>query len=227
MTPGRLSIRASGETEAGAGDKLAYYVDQGVIEITTREVADRQMVGDPDVTRQDDVVPHPGAARHADPAKTEAELATIRQAAGNDKFIDDVLKDFEQHVERVGAGLVRGLLDYRNLSRQLWAGLRTQSSELADVNSLAKAVQFERDAVRSAEARRTQRNPIVPLRACCGARPCGSEWISGLCGTETNRSRTPRKSSSQASTVNGGRDNSYTRLRTASAVRVAIWSARG
>ena len=31
-------------SEAGAGDKLAYYVDQGVIEITTREVADRQMV---------------------------------------------------------------------------------------------------------------------------------------------------------------------------------------
>src|SRR5437016_13077874 len=31
-------------SEAGAGDKLAYYIDQGVIEITTREVADRQMI---------------------------------------------------------------------------------------------------------------------------------------------------------------------------------------
>src|SRR3954471_2895944 len=31
-------------SEAGAGDKLAYYTDQGVVEITTREISDQQMI---------------------------------------------------------------------------------------------------------------------------------------------------------------------------------------
>src|SRR5262249_10924303 len=49
----QVNLRARGVTlqkaldlvlsEAGAGDKLAYDIDQGVIEITTREIADRKM----------------------------------------------------------------------------------------------------------------------------------------------------------------------------------------
>src|ERR1043166_4883994 len=49
----QVNLRARGVTlekalslvlsEAGAGDTLAFYIDQGVIEVTTKEIADRKM----------------------------------------------------------------------------------------------------------------------------------------------------------------------------------------
>lgn len=92
----------------------------------------------------------------ADDTKTEAELESIKQSLGGNKYIEELLAAFKQDMAVYGAGFdPNKTLNYRTLPNHLMDQVNRRNSQLADQDATIAKLQAEKQEVQRTEALRT------------------------------------------------------------------------
>lgn len=86
--------------------------------------------------------------------KTEAELTSIKQSLSGDKEVEQILENYNKHMQMYGAGYAGQDLSYTTLPEHLIAAINARNKNLVDADALAKNLERERETVRQAEAAR-------------------------------------------------------------------------